>query len=162
MSAALGSGDFLRALMRAGRHGEDRAALLAAAVATAGDDAPRGLARTWFSASTDEQVLILRTLAVLPQPERFTDIARDACRSSMTPLFEAVALDNAYAAAWFDEHAFNQMVLKVLSLGCDLRRVAGLAGRVTPSLRRAVLDFHAERIAAGRAVPADIVLILGR
>jgi len=42
-----------------------------------------------------------------------------------------------------------------------LARVADLARRVTPELRRMVSAYATERRAAGRAVTADVALVIG-
>lgn len=154
----LGSPGFLRAFLRS-RSRE----LLIAAVTTAGDAAADGLAKTYYSADTNEAVVILGSLFLLPRPERFADIGKDACRSSVCTVFEAIALDNPYPARHFDEQSFNQMVLKALSMDCDLGRLVRLEERITPSLRRAAQDFKAERQAADRVVPhgVDVILTAG-
>lgn len=109
-----------------------------------------------------ERQAILRTLTALPDPARFLPLAIDACRTAIQPLFEAIACENAYPAAHFPEPSFNQMVLKALFLGVDLRRIVRLADRVTPELRRMAADYASERRAAGRSVPDDVDRLLGR
>jgi hypothetical protein len=103
-----------------------------------------------------ERQAVLRVLPLLPEPERFIPLAVEACRTSIQPLFEAIACENPYPAAHFPEPSFNQMVLKALFTGVALRRVLGLAGRITPELARMAADYASERRAAGRSVPADI------
>lgn len=105
---------------------------------------------------TRERQAVLRTLALLPDPGRFLALAVDACRTSIQPLFEAIACENAYPAAHFPEPSFNQMVLKALFTGVPLSRVLGLRDRVTDELRRMAADYASERRVAGRSVPADI------
>jgi hypothetical protein len=103
-----------------------------------------------------ERRAVLRALPLLPKGERFVAIAIDACRSSIQPMFEAVACENPYPAAHFPEPSFNQMVLKALFTGVALNRVIGLDARVTPDLTRMAKDYASERRAAGRSVPADL------
>ncbi len=86
--------------------------------------------------------------------------AVDACRTSIQPLFEAIACDNPYPAGHFPELNFNQMVLKALFNGVALSRIVGLQGRLNPEMSRMAGDYAAERRAAGRAVPADIDLAM--
>jgi hypothetical protein len=76
-------------------------------------------------------------------------------------VFEAIACDNVYPERHFTELAYNQLVLKSLFLEVPLARVRGLATRARPELARMVLDYAAERRAAGRRVPADLALIPG-
>jgi hypothetical protein len=106
-----------------------------------------------------ERQAVLRALPLLPAPERFLDIAVDACRSHIQPLFEAIACENPYPGLHFPELNFNQMVLKALFTGVALARILGLEGRVTPELSRMAADYASERRAAGRSVPQDIGMV---
>jgi hypothetical protein len=103
-----------------------------------------------------ERQAVLRCLALLPAPERYVPLAVEACRSSIQPLFEAIACENPYPAAHFPEPSFNQMVLKALFVGVPLQRILGLDARITDELRRMAADYASERRAAARPVPADI------
>ena len=103
-----------------------------------------------------ERQAILRSLPLLPAPERFLEIGVDACRSHIQPLFEAIACENPYPSRHFPELNFNQMVLKALFTGVALARIMLLDDRVTPELGRMAADFASERRAAGRSVPPDI------
>ncbi|SMF23676.1 hypothetical protein SAMN02982917_1169 [Azospirillum oryzae] len=137
-----------------------RAALLAASVHAAGDEAPARLATAFRRSDSAERAAILQSLMLLPDPARFADLAADACRSSVQPVFEAIACDNRYPAAHFAEPVFNQMVLKAVITGAPLARVVGLAERTTAQLRRMAADFRDERRASNRPVPADLEFLL--
>jgi hypothetical protein len=106
-----------------------------------------------------ERQALLRVLAYLPAPTAFRELAVEACRASAQGVFEAIACENPYPAAHFDEPSFNQMALKAVFCAVDLGRIAGLPQRVTLELMRMAEDFAAERRAAGREVP-DMSLIL--
>ena len=108
-----------------------------------------------------ERQAVLRALPLLPAPERFLEIAVDACRSHIQPLFEAIACENPYPALYFPELNFNQMVLKALFTGVALARILGVEDRVTPELSRMAADYASERRAAGRSVPPDIGQLTG-
>ena len=107
-----------------------------------------------------EQLSWLRGVALLPHPERFLALAVDACRTSILPLFEAIACENPYPASHFPERNFNQMVLKALFNGIALDRIDGLPARRNGELSRMARDYAAERRAAGRTVPPDISLAM--
>lgn len=109
---------------------------------------------------TRERQALLRALPFMIMPERFVDLAVDACRTNELPVFEAIACENPYPAAYFPLLSFNQMVLKALFLGVGLDRVLGLERRRTPELARMAADYASERRAAGRSVPADIDRLL--
>lgn len=134
-----------------------RAALLLRAAAALSPGAFEALVEeTYRHGDSRERQAVLRTLALLPAPERFLPLAIEACRTSIQPLFEAIACENPYPAAHFPEPNFNQMVLKALFTGVALRRIRGLGDRITPELARMAADYASERRAAGRSVPADI------
>lgn len=141
-----------------------RAAILAASVHAAGVEAPARLATAFRRSDTAERMAILQSLMLLPDPARFVDLAADACRSSVQPVFEAIACDNRFPATHFAEPVFNQMVLKAVFTGVPLARVVGLAERITAGLRRMAADFRDERQSSGRTVPPDLdfLLDLGR
>lgn len=103
-----------------------------------------------------EQQGVLRALSWLPDPARFVEIAADACRTHVQPVFEALACDNPYPAAWLPSAVFDQMVVKALFTGAPLDRILGLADRTTPELLRMAEAFASERRAAGRPVPDDV------
>jgi hypothetical protein len=105
-----------------------------------------------------ERQALLRVLAYLPSPTSFRDLAVEACRTSTSSVFEAIACENPYPAAHFPEPSFNQMVLKAVFGDLALSRIAGLPERVTPDLVRMAEDYRDERRAAERDLP-DLDLI---
>ncbi len=107
-----------------------------------------------------EQQSWLRGLPLLPYPDQFLATALDACRTNITPVFEAIACENAYPVRHFPALHFNQLVLRSLFLGVALERIVGRDSRLNPTLTQMVQDFAAERRAAGRPVPADLPLAL--
>jgi hypothetical protein len=116
----------------------------------------------WFrQGDSRERQAILRALPLLPEPERVVALGVEACRSSIQPVFEAIACENPFPARHFPEPNFNQMVLKALFTGVPLARILGLQDRVTAELERMARDFASERRAAGRPVPADIGRLIG-
>lgn len=111
---------------------------------------------SYRSGDSRERQAVLKALPLLPDPERFLDTAVDACRSSILPIFEAIACENPYPARHFPELNFNQMVLKAVFVDVPLARVVGLDGRLTDELARMGADYASERRAAGRSVPDDL------
>lgn len=108
-----------------------------------------------------EREAILHSLGLLPQPERFVELAIDACRSHVQSVFEAIACENPYPAAFFPEPNFNQLVLKAFFTGVQVKRISGLGARRTPELARMARAYASERRAAGRSVPDDLELATG-
>ena len=140
-----------------------RIAILALAAAHLPADGFSAALRDCFDGGdTAERRAILRALPLLPEPERFLQAAAEACRSHVQPVFEAIACENPYPAAYFPDLNFNQMVLKGLFTGTALIRIIGLKRRITPELIRMARDYASERQAAGRSVPPDIDRVIGQ
>jgi len=137
-----------------------RAALLVKAADRAGEVELVSLVEDLYRRGENrERQSVLRSLPLLPRPERFLALAVGACRTSVQPIFEAIACENPYPAAFFPELNFNQMVLKALFIEVALERILGLERRITPDLRRMAKDYASERAAAGRSIPRDIALL---
>ncbi len=105
-----------------------------------------------ITADVAELITFHRGLPLYPDPALHEPMAREGVRSSMRPVFEAVAHANPYPAENFSEHAWNQMVLKALFIGSTLERVKGLAQRCNADLARMLCDYARECRAAGRPV----------
>jgi hypothetical protein len=106
-----------------------------------------------------EREALLHTLPLLPKPERFVELAIEACRTHVQSVFEAIACENPYPARFFPEANFNQLVLKAFFTGASVRRIVGLGGRRTAELVRMADAYASERRAAGRALPPDLDFI---
>jgi hypothetical protein len=134
-----------------------RGALILAAAGACSAAGRGDLARNaFYRGDSGEKQALLRVLAYFPDPDSFLDVARDACRSSVQGVFEAIACENPYPAHHFPEAAFNQMVLKAVFTGVALARVCDLDRRLNPELLRMAEGYASERRAAGRSVPADV------
>ena len=118
-------------------------------------DIERLIVDAYRHGDTDERCAVLRALPLLPEPGRFAALAADACRTSVRPIFAAIARQNPYPARHLGELHFNQMVLKALFLDEPLAAIIGLEARRTPELTRMAADYARERRAAGRPVSAD-------
>ncbi|WP_443334461.1 EboA domain-containing protein [Streptomyces sp. ZAF1911] len=107
---------------------------------------------------TAERTAVLRALPLLDRAGRIgahsTGLVEDALRTNDARLVTAAA--GPYAARHLDQEQWRQAVLKCVFLGVPLDAVAGLARRRDPELDRMLAAFAAERIAAGRPVPADV------
>jgi hypothetical protein len=137
-----------------------RVALLMRAVErTPLGEQPALLSEVFARGANAERQAVLRALPMLPGPARFLETAIEACRTNVRTVFEAIACENPFPAAYFPEPAFNQMLLKALFVGVNLERIQGWQARITPELQRMAADYASERSAAGRSVPSDIALI---
>ncbi len=112
-------------------------------------------------ADEGEQRALYRSLALLPEPERFAWRAGEGCRTNMTSVFSAVVLDTPFPRDHFDDVAFRQAALKAVFVGVPLWRLVGLDQRLDEELARMALDLADERRSAGRVVQPDLWLCLG-
>lgn len=128
------------------------------------DDADRYVAaveKLFSAADVAEQVALYQSLPVLPHPNRFLARAIEGLRTNMTAVFNAIALHNPYPAKFFDEAAWNQMVLKALFVDSKLSQIQGLDDRANAKLARMLSDYAHERWAAGRCVNPQLWRPLG-
>ncbi|MBC5991267.1 EboA domain-containing protein [Pontibacter cellulosilyticus] len=120
------------------------------------DDFLATIEQLFNTADMGELVALYAALPLLPHPESFKKRAAEGVRTNMGDVFEAVALDNPYAADYMEEDAWNQMVLKTLFVGKPIYRIYGIEKRVNPKLARMLSDYAHERWAAGRTVSPEL------
>lgn len=112
-------------------------------------------------AEVGELVALYRSLAHVPEPERFLWRAGEGARTSMRVVFEAVCCDTPYPALYFDEIAWRQAIIKCLFVEAPLWRVWRLDTRLDAELARMALDLSEERRSAGRPVNPELWMCLG-
>lgn len=120
--------------------------------------------KTWFSAINQlfetgdmhEQQALFAALPILPFQEDLLTRAIDGCRTNMTLIFDAIALNNPFPAAFFPEANWNQLVLKAVFMQRPLYRIQGLEKRRNSALAEIASDFAHERWAAGRNVMPEL------
>jgi hypothetical protein len=105
-----------------------------------------------------EKRAVLRGLSVVDIGDAGLDLVADALRTNDTRLVTAAM--GEYAAEHLDDSAYRHGVLKCVFMGIPLAEVAGLGRRIDEELLRMMRSFAAERTAAGRAVPADLLPLL--
>jgi len=114
------------------------------------------LDRLCVTAEVAEHVSYMKGLAIFPAGDALRGRAREGVRSSIAPLFEAVACRNPYPRDHFDLDAWNQMVVKCVFGGTSLAAVVGLHERRNEDLLVMLRDLVAERHAAGRPLPPEV------
>jgi len=137
----------------------DMAARVAFILASyAGDEAQfaRQLDSIADSAEINELIALYSGFPLYPAAVAIEHRAREAIRSSMRPVFEAMAHRNPYPMQAFDEAAWNQMVVKCFFLDSPLWPIQGLEQRNNPALATILIDLAHERWAAGRAVSLEL------
>jgi hypothetical protein len=108
------------------------------------------------TADVGELIAFYRGLPLYPEQSRYIARAGEGLRTNMKAVFEAVAHHNPYPAEQFDEHRWNQMVVKALFIGSPLHPIQGLEQRWNPDLARMLCDYAHERWAAGRTVSYEL------
>ena len=124
----------------------------------AGDDAAFASRFDSFCATAEinELIALCRGLPVYPNAALIEPRAREAVRSGMKPVFEAVAHRNPYPRETFAEDAWNQMVVKAFFMGSTLWPIQGLDDRANPRLARMLVGLAQERWAARRPVSGEV------
>ncbi len=143
----------------------DQAARTLLILALPQDDAEkylRTLEQVFITADVGELVALYQALPLLPYPEQQIARAAEGVRSNMTAVFNAVALQNPYPAEYFDNLAWNQMVLKALFVGSPVHLIQELDRRANPELAKMLIDYARERWAAKRSVPPELWRLVGQ
>jgi hypothetical protein len=160
---ALGADDLAQAsAMRTGLDPRDwsvdQLARIALMVASHRDDKSFAATLDKFCASAEinELIAICRGLPVYPAAALIEPRAREAVRSGMKPVFEAVAHNNPYPCEVFADDDWNQMVVKAIFIGATLWPIQGLDARANPDLARMLVALVHERRAAGRVISAEV------
>ncbi|AXS40995.1 hypothetical protein D1F64_14375 [Breoghania sp. L-A4] len=128
-------------------------ALLTAPPTRAFADRFKDLRRT---ADVAEMIALYRGLPLYPEPDRLHFEVGEGLRSNIKAVFESIAHHNPFPRDHFDDHRWNQMILKALFVESRLASVVGLEARSNPDLARMLVDYAEERIAADRPVPEDL------
>ncbi len=126
-----------------------------------GEQYLRVLEQLFTTADVGELVALYQSLPLLPYRERHLARAAEGIRSNMSSVFNAVALRNPYPADYFDEPAWNQMVLKAVFVGSPLHLIWGLDRRANSELARMLIDYAHERWAAKRPVTPELWRLVG-
>jgi hypothetical protein len=108
------------------------------------------------TAEINELIALCRGLPLYPNGASIEPRAREAVRSGMKPVFEAVAHRNPYPRETFAEDAWNQMVVKAFFIGSSLWPIQGLDQRANPRLARMLVGLAQERWAAERPVSGEL------
>jgi hypothetical protein len=104
----------------------------------------------------NELLAIFRGFALFPHPQALEPKAREAIRSTMRPVYEAMSHRNPYPFEFFDEAAWNQMIVKAFFLDSSIWQIQGVDERYNPDLSVILISLVQERWAAGRFIAPEI------
>jgi hypothetical protein len=108
------------------------------------------------TAEINESIALFSALPLFSQPEEWLHRATDAVRSNIGDVFNSFAFGNPFAAKYFSELAWNQLVLKCIFNDKPIHLIQGIDHRANQALADMLSDFAHERWAAGRTVPAQV------
>jgi len=136
----------------------DQAARIYLLLAAGGEPSTfaRRIEQLFSTADVGESIAFYRGLPLYPEQSQYVARAGEGLRTNMKAVFEAVAHNSPYPAEQFDEHRWNQMVVKALFIGSRLYPIQGLERRWNPDLTRMLCDYAHERWAAGRSVSYEL------
>jgi hypothetical protein len=107
-----------------------------------------------------EQQALYAALPLFPNAEGLLPRAIEGCRTNMSVVFDAIALQNPYPSRFFPEANWNQLVLKAIFMQRPLYLIQDLDRRRNAALAAMATDFAHERWAAGRAVMPEVWRLL--
>jgi hypothetical protein len=141
----------------------DQAARVALLLATARDEGgfPAKLEQLCNTADVRELIAFYQGLPLYPNQKVYVARAGEGARTNMKAVFEAVAHRNPYPAEQFDEHTWNQLVLKAVFVGASLNPIHDFDRRRNDDLARTLVDYAHERWAASRAITPELWRAVG-
>lgn len=110
----------------------------------------------FLSAEVNEWVALYSALPVLAFPGRWVKRCEEGVRSNIGSVLEAIMCKNPYPAAWLDDPAWNQLVLKAFFTEKPVEQIIGIDERANADLAKTLSDYAHERWAAGRPVNPQI------
>ncbi|MVM36156.1 hypothetical protein GO755_39455 [Spirosoma sp. HMF4905] len=114
------------------------------------------ISQLFKAAEMNELVALYSALPVLAYPESWKFQATEGIRNNIADVQSAIMLHNPFPADYFDEPAWNQLIMKAFFTDKDVTKIIGLNERNNARLAQTLADFAAERRAAGRSLPAHM------
>ncbi|HTN06797.1 EboA domain-containing protein [Agriterribacter sp.] len=136
--------------------------LLANANHTEEEKYARTVETLFLTAEVNELVALYSALPVLWYPERWTKRCAEGIRSNIGAALEAIMCNNPYPAAYLDESAWNQLILKAFFTEKPVEQIIGIDARANEDLAKTLSDYAHERWAAHRPVNPQIWRCTGK
>jgi len=121
----------------------------------------RILNKVFSTADLNELATLYAALPLLPYPDNHVKRAAEGVRTTITQVFDAIALHNPYPHDYLPEAAWNQMVLKSVFNVRPLYQIYGLDARRNENLANMLVDYAHERWAAGRTLTPELWRLVG-
>jgi len=125
------------------------------------EDFVRILNKVFSNADLNESTTLYAALPLLPYPESHVKRAAEGVRTTMTQVFDAIALHNPYPHDYLPEAAWNQLVIKSVFNVRPLHQIYGLDARRNENLANMLVDYAHERWAAGRTLTPELWRLVG-
>ncbi|GEO05312.1 hypothetical protein AAE02nite_29760 [Adhaeribacter aerolatus] len=119
------------------------------------------LNRVFSTADLNELATLYASLPLLPYPEHHVKRAAEGVRTTMTQVFDAIALHNPYPHDYLPQEAWNQLVVKSVFNVRPLYQIYGLDNRRNEALAQIAIDYAHERWAAGRTLTPELWRLVG-
>ncbi len=115
----------------------------------------------FLAGEMNELTALYGALPFLAFPETWKLRTAEGIRSNIGSVLEAIMVRNPYPAAYLDEPAWNQLVMKAFFTDKPVHLITGLDERANADLARILRDFSRERRAASRPVPPMLWRLVG-
>lgn len=103
-----------------------------------------------------ELVALYKSLFLLDNAADFTSQVKEGVRTNMVNVFDAICLGNPFAAAYLEDPAWNQLVLKAIFMERPLYKIQNIDQRRNKELANMLQDYIQERWAAKRTVSPEV------
>ena len=120
------------------------------------------ISQLFKAAEMNELVALYGALPLLSYPEAWTMQCAEGIRSYIGTVLEAIMCDNPYPSEYFDQPAWNQLVLKAFFTEKPVHRIIGLDKRANQTLAYTLSDYAHERWAAHRPVDPQLWRLVGK
>lgn len=114
------------------------------------------LSELFETAEMNELAALNSFIPLFSYPQNWLFQAKEAVRSNVGCVFDAIAFNNPYPSIHFDEPAWNLLVLKTIFCGKSIKNIYGLKERSNQKLAHMVSDFAHTRWAAGKTISPEV------
>ncbi len=114
------------------------------------------------SAEMNEQEALYSALPLVDYPEAWKLQCAVGIRSNIGTVLEAIMYHNPYPAAYLEEPAWNQLVVKAFFTGKNVNKIIGIDKRVNQNLANTLFDYVEERWSAHRTEDPQIWRLTGK